>query len=99
MDADQVAAAGLGPGLQGAAVEVDPLPHADQSVTAPTAVSGARPVVCDLEIETARPVADGDGCVCGAGVLEGVGQGFLDDPVCRQVEPRGKEHRFAFDPE
>ena len=57
---DPVAAAGAGTGLQGAAEQGRPLPHADEAVARPLAVLRAVPVVLDPDLQSLAAVADPD---------------------------------------
>jgi hypothetical protein len=59
------------------------------------AVTGA--VVAYLGPQPVGPVADGHVGAAGAGVLERVGQAFLDDPVGRQVDRRREREGLAVD--
>jgi hypothetical protein len=54
---------------------------------------GALAVISDLDLQVVSQVPDRDGRGCWAGVTQGVGQGFLDDPVGRQLDP-GREVAF-----
>ena len=85
-------------GVEAAAVEGDPLAHADQAVAAADRrVRRACAVVGDLELERVGAVADADRRVRVAGVLERVGQRLLDDPVRRQLDPDGQLAPLALD--
>jgi hypothetical protein len=50
--------------------------------------AGAR-VVVDLDHDAVRRVADGDGRRDQPGVLDDVGERFLDDSICLDVEAAG----------
>ena len=63
----------------------------------PGTVPGARAVVCDLELEIVRVVTEKDPGARGAGVLEGIRQRLLHDPVGGEVDARRQFSRFAFD--
>src|SRR5262249_2716204 len=85
---DEVTAAGTVAAVQGSAVEEDPLAHADQAPAGPgTPVGPAGPVavIAELKFHGGLGVAHHDGCPGVAGVLQGVGQAFLDYTVGSQV--------------
>jgi hypothetical protein len=58
---------------------------------------GTDAVVAYLGLQAVGSVADGHVGMAGAGVLERVGQAFLDDPVGRQVDRRGERKGLAVD--
>jgi hypothetical protein len=67
----------------------DALAHANEAVPAAVSVRGAAAAVGDLERQLVFVVAHGHGRARGAGVLEGVGERLLDDPVAGQVDAGG----------
>ena len=92
---------GRRPDPQVAAVEADPLTHADDPVAAGRGTVGGRgagPVVADHDLDLARlPPHQHLGAAIGSSVLPNVRQRFLDDPVDRQVEPRRQRRAVALD--
>src|SRR5262249_28378423 len=95
-----VTAAGTVAAVQGSAVEEDPLAHADQAPAGPgTPVGPAGPVavIAELKFHGGLGVAHHDGGPGVAGVLEGVGEAFLDDNVGSQVDACGQVHGMSFD--
>ena len=100
MTRDDEAAARIAARVEAAAVERDPLAHADETVAAAGGARGAsRAVVDDLELERVGAVADVDGRARIAGVLERVGQRLLHDPVGRQLDPDRELPSLALDAE
>src|SRR5581483_530986 len=95
--ADREAAFGPRTGVELAAEDGDPLPHADQPVAAAAAVARTAAVVEDLERELAGPVGDTDDRGRPAAVLERVRQRLLDDAVRRQVDAERDWSLFALD--
>ena len=75
-------------GLELAAVDRDPLAHADQAVAAALAAAVSGAVVGDGQLDVAVAVADDHlGALC-ARVLDRVGQALLDESVGGQVDAR-----------
>src|SRR3954454_1220508 len=91
------AATGPGAPLEPAAVQGNPLAHADQAVPAILLARCPGAVVADLEPQRLRLVDDGDPGGRGAGVLERVGERFLHDAVGRELNARGQRFGFAVD--
>lgn len=58
---------------------------------------GTDAVVAYLGLQAVGSVADGHIGMAGAGVLERIGQAFLDDSIGRDVERRWKRERLAVD--
>ena len=87
-------------GLEVAAVQRDPLAHPDQPMPACPAASATPEPSSDTSSSTASArVADDDTRPRRPGVLEGVGQGLLDDPVRAQVDARRQRDGIADDVE
>ncbi len=98
---DAVAVPGLGPGLQCPAVERGPFPHPDEPVCARgrrQAGSLRAAVVDDLEAQGLVAVPDDAVDPGGVGVLEDIGDRFLQDPVGRQVDARRQRSWGALNP-
>src|SRR3954471_13453272 len=93
------AATGPGTHLEPAAVEGDPLAHADQAVPAVLLARCPRAVVADLEPQRLGLVDDGDPCGRGAGVFERVRERFLHDAISRKLNARRQRLGFAVDDE
>src|SRR3954470_22139345 len=93
------AATGPGAHLEPAAVEGDPLAHADQAVPAVRLARCPGAVVVDLEPQRLGFVDDDDPCGRGAGVLERVGERFLDDAIGRELDAGRQRLGFAVDDE
>jgi hypothetical protein len=70
------------------------MPVAD---TGAVARRGTDAVIAYLGPQAAGSVADGHVGVAGAGVLEHVGQAFLNDAIGGKVEGRGERERLALD--
>ena len=85
---DAEAAAGAGSGLQRAAVDRDPLAHADETVPADRSRcrSTPRPSSVISDLHGARLVADERPRRVRAGVLQHVGQCFLHDAVRGEID-------------
>ena len=82
------------------AVERSPLAHADQSMTCgPGDRRNAGTVVDHLELERGAAVLDPHGRGPARGVLAGVRQCFLNDPVRGHIERRRQVPSFALDGE
>jgi hypothetical protein len=82
---------GYGVGCERAAEQFDALAHASQPVAATGARGPAVAVVADLDADLRVVVGEDDaGGGARSGVFHGVGQGFLDDAVDRQVHGRGQ---------
>ena len=95
---DLEAAAGGGLGAYGAAVDGDALAHAHQAVAAAVAGVVAPAVVADPDLDRVVTVVEPDlGGGARPGVLEGVGEGLLDDPVDRELHARGQLGGHAVD--
>src|SRR4051794_16036758 len=93
------AATGPGAHLEPAAVEGDPLAHADQAVPAVLLARCPGAVVADLKPQRLGLVDDGDPGGRGAGVLERVGERFLHDAIGRELNARRQRLGFAVDDE
>ena len=83
---EQEAALGAGPGGHLAAVDLDALADADETVTGAVVRRGALAVVADLDLDMVGPVADGDVGLAGMRVLERVGEPLLHDPIGGEVD-------------
>src|SRR5205085_9609065 len=97
--AKPVAAAYAGSGLELSAVHRDALAHADEAVSTLVAVAPAWSVVAHGEFHVPVAVADEDLRVVRPGVLDGVRQAFLDEPVRGEIDTGRKLLRCAFDPQ
>src|SRR4051794_35733650 len=97
--ADAEAAAGSGSDLELAAVEGDPLAHADQSVPAVRLARCAGAIVVDLEPQRVRLVVHSDPCARGAGVLERIRERFLHDAIGGELDPGRQRLGLAVDDE
>src|SRR5919198_1999807 len=91
--AKPVAAADPGPGLELAAVDRHALSHADEAVAALVAVAAAGAVVAHGELDVPVAVADEHLRLVRPGVLDGVRQAFLDEPVRGEVDAGRKRLR------
>src|SRR5438034_800270 len=83
--------------LELAAVDGDPLSHADEAVSALVAVAPTWAVVAHRQLDAAVAVADEHLGVCRAGVLERIREPLLDEPVGGQVDTGGKLYRLSLD--
>src|SRR5438128_9053352 len=72
--------------LQLAAVDRDALAHPDEAVPASVAAAGAAAVVAHRQLDVPVAVANHDLRPQRAGVLEGIRQALLDEPVGSQVD-------------
>ena len=70
---------------------------AASTASSPLLASATTSIVAYLGPQAVGSVADGHVGVAGAGVLEHVGQAFLNDSIGGQVEGRGERERLALD--
>jgi hypothetical protein len=96
-DPHGVATLGSGAHLELAAEQGNAFAHPDRagSLRAPRRGCCSSAVVADLDGDVVRAVADHDLGAGGLGVLQGVGQRLLHDPVERQVGAGGQGPRGA----
>ena len=94
-------AVGSGAGTEVAAVQAarSRMPIRPWPPSVPRRLGPAGTVVEHFDLERRGPVADADGGGRGSGVLAGVGEGFLDDPVGRHLEGGRQRPGIALDRE
>ena len=80
-----------------AAVELDALADADQSVAVAVARGRAGAVVVHFDPDLVGRIPDGDLRVAGVGVLERVGETLLNNPVGGDVDPGREREALAVD--
>jgi hypothetical protein len=80
-----------------AAVDLDALADADEAEAEAVVGCAASTVVADVDPQFVSSVADGHVGVLGVGVLERVGQAFLDDAIGGQVDGRWESDGVALD--
>src|SRR5436190_16263160 len=79
-------AASARPGLQRAAVKLDPLPHPCEPIASAIPGECSSTVVCHLDLDLTHAVANDDGSLCRARVLDDVRERLLQDPIGGDVD-------------
>jgi hypothetical protein len=95
----------MGTGLQLSPEQSDTLTHAHQSVAPHRSVAlfmvvdDAAPVVEDVDFKPGLDEAQADVSAGCSGMLEGVGESFLHDPVGGEIDPNRQAPGLALDPQ
>ena len=79
------------------AVDLDPFTDASQAPAQPVTLGGTGAVVSYLDLHSVSPISNRYDGLLGVGVLEGVGQALLNDPIRRKIDRTGQREGLALD--